>query len=75
MTTATSTARHPQPGDTWVNPYGRAFLVEQVNVPMHQCNGAFMGLYGMLRAKDDRQLTMAIYMHDLHPQVQLEMLI
>lgn len=65
----------PQPGDTWVNPYGRAFRVDAINVRIYGTDGELMGIYAELTAKDNRNIRMAIYMRDLTPQTQMEMLL
>lgn len=58
-----------------MNPYGRAFRVDAINVRIYRTDGELMGIYAELTAKDNRSIRMAIYMRDLTPQTQMEMLL
>ena len=63
----------PQPGDTWVHPFGRAFVVQAINVKVYNGCSKLMGVYARLQAKSDPSVTMYSYMRDLTPQTQMEM--
>lgn len=65
--------RTPQPGDTWVHPFGRAFVVQAINVKIYNGCNKLLGTYAQLQAKSDPSVTVALFMRDLTPQVQLEM--
>lgn len=58
-----------------MNPYGRAFLVEAINLSMYHGHGAPMGIYARLLAKDDASVCVHIHMENLTPQVQQEFLL
>lgn len=67
------TTAHHRPGDTWVHPFGRAFVVQAVNVKVYHGHGHLMGVYAVLQAKSDPSVTIYTHMRDLLPQTQMEM--
>lgn len=66
---------NPQPGETWVNPYGRAHKVLARDVTMENGRGQKWGPLASLQALDDSTVTTMVWQRELDAPVQRELLI